>query len=68
MQTSKPQQTFTLKDLSGQDIEAIMTGLGELQAKQSRTVMNKLETQIVQQLQVQELQKQSLAKSNSNEE
>lgn len=67
MQVSN-QQVFLLKDLSGQDIEAIMTGLGELQAKQSRRLMNKLEAQIVQQLQVQELQKQSLAKSNSNEE
>lgn len=46
-------QVFQLADLTGQDIEAIMTGLNELPSKQSRVVMNKLETQIIQQVQAQ---------------
>jgi hypothetical protein len=47
------QQTFTLSDLTGQEIEAIMVGLNELPAKSSRAVMNKLEGQIIQQVQAQ---------------
>lgn len=47
------QQSFNLTDLTGQEIEAIMVGLNELPSKQSRTVMNKLEGQIVQQVQAQ---------------
>jgi hypothetical protein len=47
------QQSFTLTDLTGQEIEAIMVGLNELPSKQSRTVMNKLEGQIIQQVQAQ---------------
>jgi hypothetical protein len=47
------QQTFTLTDLTGQEVEAIMVGLNELPAKSSRTVMNKLEGQIIQQVQAQ---------------
>jgi hypothetical protein len=47
------QQIFQLTDLTGQEIEAIMVGLNELPSKTSRTVMNKLEGQIVQQVQAQ---------------
>lgn len=47
------QQSFTLSGLNGQEIEAIMVGLNELPSKQSRTVMNKLENQIIQQVQAQ---------------
>lgn len=47
------QQSFNLTDLTGQEIEAIMVGLNELPSKQSRTVMNKLEGQIIQQVQAQ---------------
>ena len=47
------QQTFQLTDLTGQEIEAIMVGLNELPSKTSRTVMNKLEGQIIQQVQAQ---------------
>lgn len=47
------QQTFQLSDLTGQEIEAIMVGLNELPSKTSRTVMNKLESQIIQQVQAQ---------------
>lgn len=62
MQTNQ-KQIFTLKDLNGQDVEAIMSGLGELLGKHSRVTANKVESQIIQQLQAQELQKQSMAKS-----
>jgi hypothetical protein len=44
------QQVFTLRDLTGQDIDAIMNGLNELQTKIARPTMNKLEMQIVQQV------------------
>lgn len=47
-------QIFQLTDLTGQDIEAIMTALNELPARQSRGVMNKLEGQIIQQVQAQQ--------------
>lgn len=46
------QQTFHLNDLTSQEVEAIMIALNELPAKQSRSLMNKLETQIIHQVQV----------------
>lgn len=49
--TQQTQQVFELNQLSGQEIEAIMTGLNELPAKASRTIMNKIEGQIIAQLQ-----------------
>lgn len=55
------QQTFQLTDLTGQEIEAIMVGLNELPSKTSRTVMNKLEGQIIQQV-----QKQNAAQALAN--
>ena len=51
MSQAQAPQIFNLSDLTGQEIEAIMVGLNELPAKTSRAVMNKLETQIVQQVQ-----------------
>lgn len=54
------QQSFQLNDLTGHDIEAIMTGLNELPSKQSRVVMNKLESQIIQQVQAQNATQQAL--------
>lgn len=45
------QQVFQLNDLTGQEVEAIMIGLNELPSKTSRAVMNKLENQIIQQVQ-----------------
>lgn len=45
------QQSFDLSQLTGPDIEAIMTGLSELPAKASRATMNKIESQVVAQLQ-----------------
>lgn len=41
---------FTLSDLTGQDIDAIMAGLNELQTKAGRPTMNKLEAQIIAQV------------------
>jgi hypothetical protein len=46
----QPNQSFTLTDLTGSDIEAIMNGMNELPSKVTRTVMNKIEGQIVQQI------------------
>lgn len=43
-------QVFSLSDLTGDDIQAIMNALNELPAKQSRMVMNKVEGQIIEQL------------------
>lgn len=56
-------QIFQLANLTGQDIEAIMNGLNELPAKQSRIVMNKVEGQIIQQVQAQQAAQVSLAKT-----
>lgn len=47
-------QIFQLTELTGQEVEIIMTALNELPAKQSRGVMNKLETQIIHQLKAQQ--------------
>lgn len=52
--TQQAQQVFTLSNLTAQDVEMIMTGLNELQAKLSRPTMNKVETQIIQQVQAQQ--------------
>lgn len=49
------QQSFTLTDLTGADIEAIMTGLNELPAKASRATMNKIEAKIVEHLQAERM-------------
>lgn len=62
------QQTFALNGLSGQDIEAIMTGLNELPAKSSRTTMNKIESQIIAQLQAAQAAAQSRPEQPSVEE
>ena len=43
-------QIFELSDLTGPDIEAIMVGLNELPAKQSRATMNKIEAQVIRQV------------------
>lgn len=51
MSQAQAPQIFNLNDLTGQEIEAIMVGLNELPSKTSRAVMNKLEAQIVQQVQ-----------------
>lgn len=56
-------QIFQLANLTGQDIEAIMTGLNELPAKQSRVIMNKLEGQLIQQVQAMNAAQASLAKT-----
>lgn len=48
-------QTFSLADLNGADIEAIMAGLGELPAKSVRGTMNKIEVQIVEQLRARQI-------------
>lgn len=45
------QQAFSLSDLTGDDIQALMNGLNELPAKVSRVTMNKVESQIIAQLQ-----------------
>lgn len=50
MSQQQPQQLFSLSDLTGQDIDAIMNGLNELQTKVGRPTMNKLEGQIIQQV------------------
>ena len=48
------QQIFNLTSLTGPEVEAIMVALNELPAKQSRTLMNKLESQIIQQVRAQQ--------------
>ncbi len=48
------QQVFHLSNLTGQEVEAIMVALNELPAKQSRGVMNKLESQIIHQVRAQQ--------------
>jgi len=50
-QQAQQEVTFGFHSLTGQEVEAIMNALNELPAKASRVVMNKLEGQIVQQLQ-----------------
>lgn len=47
-------QVFSLTDLNGDDIQAIMSGMNELPAKTSRGPMNKIEAQIIAQLQAQQ--------------
>lgn len=42
--------SYHLAKLTGEDIDAIMTGLAELPAKHSRALMNKIEAQIIEQL------------------
>lgn len=52
MEQQQPQQqVFTFEPLTGAEVEAIMNGLNELPSKASRPLMNKLEQQIIQQLQ-----------------
>lgn len=46
----QPQQVFTISDLSGADIEAIMNSLNEQPSKIGRVTMNKIEAQVVQQV------------------
>lgn len=50
------QQTYSVTELTAQEVEAIMNGLNELPAKISRNVLNKIETQIIQQVQALQLQ------------
>ena len=52
-------QSFNFSNLTGQEVEAIMTGLNELPSKQSRAVMNKLEGQIIEQVQAQQAAQQA---------
>jgi hypothetical protein len=59
------QQQFTLTDLTGDDLAAIMNGLNELQAKQSRLTMNKLEAQIIKQVQQQQAAAQKQDKKSA---
>lgn len=49
-QQTQEQKVFTLTDMTGPDIEAIMNGLNELPGKFGRLTMNKIEAQIVQQV------------------
>ena len=56
------QQTFHLSNLNGQEVEAIMVALNELPAKQSRTLMNKLEGQIIQQVRAQQVAQETAQK------
>lgn len=51
MQQQQQAQSFAFQELTGQEVETIMNGLNELPSKLSRGVMNKLEQQIVKQLQ-----------------
>ena len=44
------QQQFNLANLTGDDVSAIMNGLNELPAKQSRATMNKIEGQLIEQV------------------
>jgi len=48
------QQIFALENLTGDDIQAIMSGMNELPSKMSRATMNKVEMQIIQQVQAQQ--------------
>lgn len=48
------QQVFNLTELNGPEIDVIVAGLNELPAKQSRLLLNKIETQIIRQLQQQQ--------------
>lgn len=57
-----PAQVFQLSGLNGDDIQAIMSGMNELPSKMSRATMNKVEMQIVQQIQAQEAEQQKAAK------
>lgn len=50
-----PAQSFNLTDLTGDDVQAIMNGMNELPSKMSRVTMNKVEMQIIQQVQAQQL-------------
>lgn len=43
-------QNFFLTNLTGEEIEMLMQSLGELPAKHTRVLMNKVEGQIVTQL------------------
>jgi wobble nucleotide-excising tRNase len=53
-QTQQPQQIFNLMGLTGDDIQAIMSGMNELPSKFARATMNKVEMQVIQQVQAQE--------------
>lgn len=56
------QPTFSFSNLAGADLDVIMGALGDMPAKTSRGVMNKLEQQIMQQVQaMQEPQQQEQA-------
>lgn len=46
----QPNQTFSLTDLTGNDIDAIMKCLDEQPSKIGRLIMNKIEGQIIQQI------------------
>lgn len=43
-------QNFFIANLTGEEIETLMQALGELPAKHTRVLMNKIEGQIVTQL------------------
>ncbi len=53
-------QMFQLTDLNGDDIQAIMSGMNELPSKMTRATMNKVEMQIIQQVQAQQAAAQGL--------
>lgn len=52
---------FSLADLTGQDVDAIMSGLNELQTKVGRPTMNKLEAQLIEQVMKAQADKQNKA-------
>lgn len=50
---NQQERAFNFMSLSGQDVDLIMTALGELPSKNTRAIMNRLEQQIYEQLQPQ---------------
>lgn len=48
------QQSFNLSNLTGDDIQAIMSGMNELPSKVSRATMNKIEAQVIAQIQAEQ--------------
>lgn len=59
-------QVFSLTDMTGDDIQAIMNGLNELPAKSSRNTMNKVEGQIIAQLQAAQAKALAQTEAQSN--
>jgi hypothetical protein len=52
------QQVFNLIGMTGEDIQAIMSGMNELPSKVSRATMNKVEMQVIQQVRNQQADEQ----------